>query len=243
MPIKSLPYLALLVALGAPASARPTQVIVRVLAQDAKFVGDHTGGASVTLRDARSGRVLARGKTSGDTGDTERIMKASGRAPIRHSADAASFTAMVDIKRPTLVELEVEGPEGSPQSAVKVTSTRWMMPGEPVVAGDGWLVELPGLIIAPTVTKRQGSIAVEAKVALMCGCPITPGGMWDAADYRVTASAWKGDEELASAELAFSASPGVFRGKLAGQLPVGADFVIFARNVKTGNSGLVRVPR
>jgi len=214
-----------------------------VLAQDAKFVGDHTGGAFVILRDARSGKMLATGKTSGGTGDTDRIMHASGRAPVRHSPDAAAFNAVIDIKRPTLVSLEVDGPADSPQSATKVTSMRWLMPGEPLVAGDGWLVELPGLVITPTVARTDTGTAVEAKVELMCGCPITPGGTWNASDYRVTASSWKGDTELGSVDLSFSASPGIYRGELNGHLPPRARIVIFARNLKTGNSGLVQVHR
>jgi hypothetical protein len=65
----------------APAAAEPTQIVVRVISQDGKFVGDHTGGASITLREVKSGRVLARGVTRGGTGDTERIMEASRRSP------------------------------------------------------------------------------------------------------------------------------------------------------------------
>ena len=49
----------------APAIAEPTQVTVRVISRDAKFVGDGTGGARVTLRAAASGRVLASGTTTG----------------------------------------------------------------------------------------------------------------------------------------------------------------------------------
>jgi len=43
-----------------PALAQPTHVMVRALALDAKFIGDHTGGADITLTDARTGKVLAR---------------------------------------------------------------------------------------------------------------------------------------------------------------------------------------
>ena len=64
-----------LLAISAPAYAEPTPVTVRVISQDAKFVGDGMGGARVTLRDARTGRVMANGVTKGGTGDTDQIMK------------------------------------------------------------------------------------------------------------------------------------------------------------------------
>ncbi|MFC3175481.1 hypothetical protein ACFOD9_14575 [Novosphingobium bradum] len=44
-----------------PAFADPTPVTVRVISQDAKFVGDSTGGAQVILRDAENGHILAEG--------------------------------------------------------------------------------------------------------------------------------------------------------------------------------------
>src|SRR3546814_20542480 len=70
----------------------------------------------------------------------------------------------------------------------RATCERWLVPG--ISAGDGWVVELPGLAIevdgvSAMIAGRAAT--VTAKVALMCGCPITPGGLWDAADHVVTA--------------------------------------------------------
>ena len=45
------------------AIAEPTEITVRVMAKDSKFIGTETGGAQVTLRDADSGEVLAQGLT------------------------------------------------------------------------------------------------------------------------------------------------------------------------------------
>jgi hypothetical protein len=94
-----------LLAISAPAYAEPTPVTVRVISQDAKFVGDGMGGARVTLRDARTGRVMANGVTKGGTGDTDQIMKSIGRSPLRASAEAAAFFATLEIERPTLPEM------------------------------------------------------------------------------------------------------------------------------------------
>ncbi|NLR72185.1 hypothetical protein HGI47_15020, partial [Novosphingobium sp. ERN07] len=197
---------------AAPAIAEPTQVTVRVISRDAKFVGDGTGGARVTLREAASGRVLASGTTTGGTGSTDLIMNSAGRSPLRANTEAAAFNAILDIESPTLVVLEAEGPLGRPGSRIKVAAQRWMMPGVPVTAGDGWVVELPGLAITPAVSRENGKIRVTAKVEPMCGCPITAGGMWDAADYRVTASLWKGHRRQSQTDLVFARAPGGYEG-------------------------------
>ena len=238
-------FVALAVAVGhlaAPASAAPTPVTVRVLSQDAKFVSDGTGGASVTLRDAASGKVLAAGLVQGGTGNTDKIMQSSGRSPQRASADAAAFNTSVDIDRPTLVELEVSGPLGRPSSAVTIKSQRWMIPGEAVTAGDGWSVELPGLAITPVATLTEGRLHITAKVEPMCGCPITPGGLWDSANYRVTASLWQAGQALGQSDMTFAVSPGGYQGDIAVAGNGAVTLIIYARNTVTGASGMAQLP-
>lgn len=45
----------------------------------------------------------------------------------------------------------------------------------------------PANCVRPAAVRRAGSpVALSAHVQLMCGCPITPGGRWDAADYDVS---------------------------------------------------------
>ncbi len=225
-----------------PAFAEPTRVVVRVLSQDGKFVGDHTGGARVTLRDAQSGRTLAQGVTKGGTGDTDRIMRANGRSPLIQTDGAATFDAIVDIVEPTLVDLEAAGPLGRPRSLIKVTSRRWIVPGEPVDVGNGWMVELPGLAITPTASRDGSAVMVRAKVELTCGCPITPGGEWDASEYKVIATVWSGGRKLTETPLPFKESPGVFGGPVNVPSSTKAQIYVSAVNTRTGNSGLVSVP-
>ena len=234
-------FLSAAMLLAAPALAEPTPVTVHVISQDAKFVGDSTGGAQVILRDAESGRILAEGVTTGGTGNTDRIMQSAGRSPLRATPDAAAFHAALDIVRPTLVELEVKGALGRPGSAVRVTAQRWMMPGVPVTAGDGWSIELPGLAVTPTVRIELEGLQVTAKVEPMCGCSLTPGGLWDAADYQVEASLWQDGRQDRKAGLAFANAPGGFAGTLP--LPPAGHYtlVLFARNTVTGSSGLGRI--
>ncbi|HSG33993.1 MAG TPA: hypothetical protein VLA37_05615 [Sphingomonadaceae bacterium] len=238
-PIRLLP-LALL-AIAFPALAEPTQVTVRVISQDAKFVGSSMGGAKVILRDKVTGEVMAEGLTAGGTGDTALIMNSQGRSPLRASDDAAAFTTTLDLKGPRFVTLEVTGPMDYPASAVTVTQQRWIVPGEDVTAGDGWLVELIGLVILPETAIESGRLAIKAKVSPMCGCPITPGGLWPAEEYSVEATLWAEGRKLASAPLAFETAPGGFAGSIA--LPEGSDgalrYTLYARNLRTGNSGMV----
>src|ERR1700722_3897065 len=45
-----------------------TKVFVRVIARDGKFLGDDIGGAAITIRDAHTRELLAKGTTSGGSG-------------------------------------------------------------------------------------------------------------------------------------------------------------------------------
>lgn len=229
-------WVALLLIAGR-AEAEPTKITVRVISQDAKFVGDGMGGAHVILRDVRSRKVLASGVTAGGTGDTRQIMNSQGRSPIRATPEAASFTTTIDIDVPTRVNLEVEGPVNRPGSIIHASVERWVMPGQSVDIGNGWMIELPGLAITTDSMLKDQTLSIKAKVELMCGCPITPGGLWDAADYRVEASIWRGRRRVNTIPLAFVSSPGGFSVKMPAPRPGRYRMVVFAQNEKTGNSG------
>lgn len=239
----------ILLAAGAPANAEPTEIVVRVISEDAKFIGDSMGGANVVLRAAQSGKVLARGKTSGGTGNTALIMHASGRSPVISTPDAAAYITQIDINEPTLIDLEVTGPNARSGSQIRIVSQRWVMPGQPVNTGDGWVVELPGLSISPTASAVRGSAAdgtraftVSAKVELLCGCPITPGGVWDANDYQVTASIWQHGRRVSEFPLQFIEAPGGFSGRIVLPAKGRPRVFIMARNLVTGNSGITELP-
>ncbi|OJU08528.1 MAG: hypothetical protein BGN86_11470, partial [Caulobacterales bacterium 68-7] len=192
-----------LAALASSAAAEPTRVVVRAHSLDAKFIGTSMGGVDVTLTDA-SGKVLAKGLTSGDTGNTETLVRnphARG-APLADGASAA-FTATLDLAKPTLVTATARGPMGKPASAITVSSSLWVLPGREV-GGDGWILSFPGLVVEPTAAATPGGLQVTAKVSPMCGCPIEPGGLWDAANYAVEARLLSGDRVVAKAPLAYA---------------------------------------
>jgi hypothetical protein len=193
--------------------AEPTRVMVRARSMDAKFIGDQMGGVAVTLRDARTGRVLARGATAGGTGDTGRLMRTpQARGATLTDASTAGFDAVVDIDAPTLVEAEAVGPAGKPQSQIRVTSQMWVFPGRDVV-GDGWVLTFPGLVVEPDlVGLTSASPSFAAKVSLMCGCPIEPKGLWDADNYTVEAELRRGGAVVSRTRLAYAGKPSTFTG-------------------------------
>lgn len=228
---------ALALSVGA-AQAAPTKVTVRAQALDAKFIGTHMGGVKVTLRDAGTGKVLAEGVTAGGTGDTKRLVtEPRVRGATLSGGDVAGFTATIDIDRPTLVRAEAYGPVGNPAGAINVSSSLWVLPGRDV-AGDGWILPFPGLVIEPTVTPASGALDVRAKVNLMCGCPIEAGGVWDAANYKVTAHLLDGAREVASTDLAFAGETSIFGGKLTGLKPGDYTLQLVADDRTTINVGV-----
>ncbi len=233
------------IALGAlsnAAFATPAEVVVRVISQDAKFVGDSMGGAEVILRDAKTGNILAIGITSGGTGDTEKIMAAKGRSPVRSSDTAAAFRTTINIKRPLLVRVEIKGPLSFQKTMQRATTERWLVPGP--ASGDGWVVELPGLAIrmispTPMSFKRRQPRALTAEVQLMCGCPITAGGLWNAANYDVSAEVHQRGKLREIVALPFAAGPGRFAADWTPKISGKTDLIIIARNRITGNTGVL----
>ena len=137
----------ILAGLPVAAAAEPTDLVIRVISEGGKFVGTSMGGAEIIVRDVRSGEVLAHGRTAGSTGDTARIMKGGPRGTPLADETAAAFRTTIDIDEPRLVEVEAYGPLAQPQAAVRVTSQRWVLPGRGATQGDGWLLELPGLVV------------------------------------------------------------------------------------------------
>lgn len=235
----NLAALALVLAVASTARAEPTAVTVRAIAKDAKFIGDAMGGVAITLTDARTGRRLASGLTTGGTGDTARLMvNPRVRGQALATPAAAAFTATLDIDRPTLVRAEAVGPMGKPDAKVAVSAVQWVLPGKPL-AGDGWVLEFPGLVVEPAWAAKPGAPpVVTAKVTLMCGCPIEPGGHWDAARYEVRATLARNGKPAASTALAYAGTASTFSGALP-PLPRGRyRLTVTAHNPDTGNTGL-----
>ena len=176
------------------AGAVETDLEVRVLAKDAKFIGTGMGGVAVTVRDFATAKVLAEGEARGGTGDTDRIMREPWqRGRPLFTDGAASFRASVDLDAPLLVEVIASGPLDYPQARQSVSVTHWLLPGKHVVDGDALRLELPGFVVTARAEStdfrlsEQSSVELGAQVTMMCGCPLTPGGLWDSDSYEIRA--------------------------------------------------------
>lgn len=183
-----------LVASTGQALAEPTDVEVRVMARGAKFLGGYEAPVRVLLTDADTGETLARGLTAGTTGDTGKIMAAGNATTAALSSkDSAVFRTTLEIDRPRRVTLSVTGPLSQPQATTTATSTQWILPGHPLTAGDGWRMELPGLIVdlaSPVAYRRVkagAGISLLASVTMLCGCSISNTGPWRVGETEVEA--------------------------------------------------------
>ncbi|MEF8941473.1 MAG: hypothetical protein V5B78_01650 [Desulfohalobiaceae bacterium] len=125
-----------------------THITVRVKTKDAKFLGSSMGGALVTLRDARTRELLASGRTTGSTGDTERIMKRPNTVrDVISDMTSACFRTELDLAEPRLVEVTAYGPLAQTQSAMQCSSQQWVIPGKHISEGDAWMLVLTGLAV------------------------------------------------------------------------------------------------
>lgn len=244
-------------------SQAKTAITVRVQARGGKFLGNDVGGAEVTLRDAQTGVLLASGLALGDSGNLQSTYapKASlltiitpGKPPtvqwLVPDVQTSSFRDTLAIDRPTLVEIEARGPLGGLQSQQTVRTAQWVIPGEDVDQGPGFVVELPGLVVQamqPATHLALASIPVEVPIAvnvtMMCGCPIAPGKPWIPGDFDVRAVVRKvGGAMLAEVPLAFKTpGPSLFSGsyKVTKKGYYQAD--IHAIQKSTGNTGIASV--
>ena len=143
--------------------AVPTTVTVRAKSKDAKFIGSSMGGAEVIIKDAETGKVLAKGLTTGGTGDTQKIMVEPVKRGMQLSdASTAKFETTVDINEPKFVTIEVSGPMGQKQSLATSTTQIWLLPGKNI-GGDGIMVEVPGFSVGLLAPKAHGTFKLSGK--------------------------------------------------------------------------------
>ena len=236
---------ATLACLATPAHAEPTTITVRAIAKSAKFIGTSMGGAGVTIRDTQTGELLAHGVTRGTTGSTTKIMTTPHeRGASISTPDAAHFTTTLDIEQPRLVEISVYGPLAQRQAAARASVMHWLLPGQSLT-GDGLIIELPGLVVdvlAPAThvsfARPPGAVKVDANVTMMCGCPIEPGGLWDANRMRVTGTVKRNGQPAGTITLRYAGEPSQFTGTVQATEPGAYEVVVHAHDLEGGNTGL-----
>lgn len=225
--------------------ATPTSIIVRVTSHDAKIIGSGVGGASVVIRDADSGAILASGIQEGGTGSTQSIMvDPQERGGTVYDTDgAAGFMATLDLERPTTIEIAVEGPLGTPESTLKATHTMLVLPGKHVL-GEGVVIELMGLTVGLESPVKGATLVagrplrVQASVTMLCGCPTEPGGLWDADDLEIVAVVLRDGEVLVEEPLSFAGERSTYQADLTIAVSGRVELLVVASSARTGNSGM-----
>jgi hypothetical protein len=233
---------------GTAATAVPTEITVRVKAKDAKFIGTSLGGAAVTIKDLETGELLAKGVTAGSTGDTNRIIKQPWKRGIPISDEkAAKFSVVIDIDKPTYIEVAAYGPLAQTQAANRVSATQWVVPGKHITGGDGLLLEMLGFAVdildPPTPMKLAGlpqTIQIVANVIMMCGCPIEPEGLWDANGYEVGALVKRNDQLIDQIPLKFAGTTSQFAASFTAKEAGAYEVTVYAYDPANGNTGLDR---
>jgi hypothetical protein len=230
--------------------AEPTEIVIRVMSKDAKFVGSAVGGAQIVLRDAETGEVLAQGLTTGGTGSTPKIMTAPRTSrDVLSDPEAAKFAVTLDLERPRKVTVSATGPMNPKQASMTVSSTQWVVPGKPINGGDGWLLELRGFAVSlvdqvPAEVALGGTgrkLSLKAKVTMMCGCPTEPGGIWDANKIEVAALVQRAGKSYPAVSLAYAGQPNTFAGQIELDQPGEYVVDVYAYDPANGNTGVERV--
>jgi len=228
---------------------KQTQITVRVIAKDGKFLGDDIGGSLITIRNVQTGELLAKGYTRGGSGNTTEIMQTARlwSQPIP-TDEAADFTARLDLDEPCLIEVTAYGPLGGLQSAHKVSATQWVIPGKEITGGDGLLLVMPGLlvqVVEPITHTNLASLPAQinfaANVTMMCGCPISPGGVWDSKDFEVGAQIRKEGRLIDEIKLAYAGEVSQFKGSYTVKRKGYYEADVYAYQPGTGNTGTGRV--
>ncbi len=240
---------AMIMILSVTVEAVSTKVVVRAKAKDAKFIGTSMGGAFVMIRDAETGEILAKGLTVGSTGNTNRIMIDPVKRGTQLSDDAtAKFETIIDIDEPRLVTVEVRAPYSQRQSMIRNTTQISLIPGKHIT-GDGIIVEMPGFVIDVTapqspdgvkLSEGKVSVAVKATITTMCGCLITPGGMWDANRYDVAATVKLDGKVIGEVPLKYAGKPSYFEGIVDVTKTGLYELDVYAYDPVSGNTGLDR---
>lgn len=231
---------------GAGVSAQETQVMLRVKSVDAKFIGSGVGNMRAVVEDAETGQIIDQGWITGGSGDTKRLMESLPQRGQPLADDkTAGYLTRLDLAEPRLLRFKIIGPYGQRQALQEASVTSWVVPGKHIT-GDGIVISLPGFIVrggiaTPENGQTSGKVRLEAQVTMMCGCPITKGGLWDSDNYEVKVLVKRGGKAIGEYPLAFTGKVSLFGADL--QVPDKGDYeaVIYAYDPSTGNTGVDKV--
>ncbi len=174
-------------------------------------VGDTVGGARVTITDVATGELLASGLQQGDAGDQNQIMRTPRLMGEPHysSRPAAAFSTILDLARPTLVEIAAQGPLGYPQAQQRASQTVLLIPGQDM-KGDGIVLHLYGFLVqilspapgTPLIGKED--VTLRTAIRTLSGSPVRPHGDWDSRKLTIYGEVLIGDRLVERLQLFYS---------------------------------------
>jgi len=222
---------------------QPTHVIVRAIAKDAKFIGTSMDGALITIKEADTGKILAEGRTSGGTGNTDKLVRRpQKRYEPLSTPDAAKFETTLQISEPIFVTVSATAPMSQKQSQVTSSTQLWLIPGKDIT-GDGILLQIPGFaidIIQPRVHEfnKKKMVTITANAVMMCGCPISPGGLWDSNNMEFAAIIKKEGTEISKRKMEYAGKTSTFQTTFTPESSGTYQITVFGYDSRTGNTGL-----
>jgi hypothetical protein len=236
------PCVLLLALCGTSVSAEETRIMLRVRAVDSKFVGSGVGNVRAVVEDVETGEILNQGWITGGTGDTKRLMETPlQRGQALADDNTAGYLARLDLAEPRFLRFKIFGPYGHRQSMQEASVTSWVVPGKHIT-GDGIIIRLPGFIVrARAAAPEKGQARLEAEVTMMCGCPISKGGLWDADKFEVKALLKRDGKAAGEYPLAFTGEVNHFAAQIPAREKGDYEAVIYAYDPGTGNTGVDRV--
>jgi hypothetical protein len=231
---------------------QPTTVLVRVVAHGAMVLGREVGGARVTITDVASGQILATGLQQGEAGDQNQIMRTPHmmEEPIYSSRPSASFTTMLELQKPILVEISAEGPLAYPASLQKTSKTLLLIPGQDLTH-DGIVLHLSGYLVQidrpkprePLIAKDD--VRLRASVRTMSGSLVRPHGDWDSRKIRIYGEVLIGDRVVERLQMFYDEGSRTFEAPFfvppSKEVPDGITLRVIAADLSTGNSGMDQV--
>lgn len=223
------------------ALAKSTGITVRVLANDSKFIGNSMGGVEIVIKDIKNKNILAKGTTTGNTGDTHLLMKEPRkRYDLIATPKSAAFKTNIDLKVPTKVLIAAKGPLNSDDQQ-EVSVSMWLFPGKHLNEGNGILLKLPGFSLTPQPLTQKPELGKPIKahltIKMMCGCPIKPEGIWDSNKIKIWAVVKRNREIILQKPLVYN-SISDFKLNFTPRKEGSYSIVFMAFDSRTANTGL-----
>lgn len=224
-------------------TSQATDIVVRAQSKDAKFIGTSMGGALITIENAVTGKLLAKGVTEGSTGDTQKLVGDPKERYSRLSTPgAAKFETSLQLEEPTLVTISATAPYAKKQAWATTSTDVWLIPGKPIT-GDGIILEIPGFVVdvlSPQThqTLAESTISIKANIVMMCGCPTSEGGLWDSSDYEIEALIKKEGDIIDTIPLDFTGQTSTYAAEYQATENGVYEIIVTAYHAETGNTGV-----